>query len=185
MWTLSTLSDGAYHHGDLRRSLVGAAQGLLRKGGIEAVTLREAARQAGVSHNAPYRHFPSREALLAAVAAEGFRTLHHAQADAAEGLPPADRLKAFGRAYLRFAAEERATFRLMFGGALDPADHPELAAVAKGTFEALEMVARATTTAGTGLVGRDALRAWALVHGLAHLVADRQIDTAQAEACLF
>ncbi|TNC11012.1 TetR/AcrR family transcriptional regulator [Methylobacterium terricola] len=181
---MSTSGDGAYHHGDLRRSLIAAAQALLRTGGIEAVTLREAARQAGVSHNAPYRHFPSREALLAAVAAEGFRILHRAQADAAEGAAPADRLKAFGRAYLRFAAEDRASFRLMFGGALDPADHPELAAVAKRTYGALESVAGDDATPGTGFVGRDALRAWALVHGLAHLVADRQIDAAEAEACL-
>ena len=183
MWTLST-SGEAYHHGDLRHSLIAAAQALLRSGGIEAVTLREAARQAGVSHNAPYRHFASRDSLLAAVAAEGFRDLRRAQAEAAAAAVPADRLKAFGLAYLRFAAQERATFRLMFGGALDPADHPELAAVARGTFGALEGVARDNPTTGTNLVGRDALRAWALVHGLAHLVADRQIDTAQAEACL-
>ncbi|MFH6784471.1 MULTISPECIES: TetR/AcrR family transcriptional regulator [Methylobacterium] len=181
---MSTSGEGTYHHGNLRRSLIAAAQALLRSGGIEAVTLREAARQAGVSHNAPYRHFPSREALLAAVAAEGFRTLHRTQSDAAAEVDPADRLKAFGRAYLRFAAEERATFRLMFGGTLDPADHPELAAVARGTFGALVAVTQEDATSGKGIVGRDALRAWALVHGLAHLVADRQIDTAQAEACL-
>ncbi len=72
MWALSTFEGGtAYHHGDLRRSLIAAAQELLRSGGAEAVTLREAARLAGVSHNAPYRHFASRDALLAALAAEG------------------------------------------------------------------------------------------------------------------
>src|SRR2546422_330429 len=70
MWSMST-----YHHGDLPAALLRAAGKTLERRGIAALSLREAARRAGVSHNAPYRHFPDREALLAALAAEGFAHL--------------------------------------------------------------------------------------------------------------
>jgi AcrR family transcriptional regulator len=182
MWALSTLSSGSYHHGDLRRSLIAAARELLRASGVEAVTSREAARLAGVSHNAPYRHFASREALLAAVAVEGFRELRRALDAAREQAAPAERLTALGRAYLRFAETDRATFRLMFGGMLESAAHPDLAEAATAAFDALRAVVAEREPAAT--TEREALRAWALVHGLAHFVADRQIDAARAEACL-
>ncbi|MBK3399566.1 TetR/AcrR family transcriptional regulator [Methylobacterium sp. IF7SW-B2] len=183
MWALSTSGGGAsYHHGDLRRGLIAAGQDLLRSGGVEAVSFREAARLAGVSHNAPYRHFPSREALLAALATEGFLALHRALDRAAGEARPPDRLTALGRAYLRFAEGDRATFRLMFGGTLDRAAHPDLAEASAAAFGTLRgAVAEREPSASAH---RDALRAWALVHGLAHLVADRQIEAAQAEACL-
>jgi len=64
-----------YHHGDLRAAMLAAASKIVEKEGTTGLSVREAARRAGVSHNAPYRHFPDREALLAAVAAEGFREL--------------------------------------------------------------------------------------------------------------
>ncbi|WP_245524191.1 TetR/AcrR family transcriptional regulator [Methylobacterium nonmethylotrophicum] len=186
---MSTSSETAYHHGDLRRSLIAAAHELLRDGGVEAVTLREAARLAGVSHNAPYRHFAGREALLAALAAEGFRGLRRALDEAGRAAPsagraamPAERLTDLGRAYLRFADADRPVFRLMFGGTLERAAHPDLAEAAAQAFGALrDVVAAGEPAAGTE---RESLRAWALVHGLAHLVADRQIDAARAEACL-
>ncbi len=183
MWTLSTSEGGsAYHHGDLRRSLIAAAGELLRAGGVEAVTLREAARLAGVSHNAPYRHFASREALLAALAAEGFRGLRRALDEAGDRAEQPERLTALGRAYLRFAESDRATFRLMFGGVVAQADHPDLAEASKAAFGALRTVVAEREPSAPA--EREALRAWALVHGLAHLVADRQIDAARAEACL-
>lgn len=183
MWTLSTSEDGsAYHHGDLRRSLIAAARELLRSGGVEAVTLREATRLAGVSHNAPYRHFASREALLAALAAEGFRELRRALDEAGSRADPAGRLTALGRAYLHFANADRATFRLMFGGVVDGAAHPDLAEASGSAFGALRNVVAPREPSAPA--EREALRAWALVHGLAHLVADRKIDAAQAEACL-
>ncbi len=180
---MSTSEGGsAYHHGDLRRSLITAASELLRSGGVEAVTLREAARLAGVSHNAPYRHFASREALLAALAAEGFRSLRRALDEAGRDAEPAGRLNALGRAYLHFADSDRATFRLMFGGVVKDAAHPDLAEASGAAFGALRSVVAARESSVSA--EREALRAWALVHGLAHLVADRQIDAARAEACL-
>src|SRR3989304_7698234 len=73
----------AYHHGDLRTSIVRAGWQLIDKQGIAKLSLREAARLVGVSHNAPYRHFPDRESLLAALAAEGFAALGRALQEAA------------------------------------------------------------------------------------------------------
>jgi AcrR family transcriptional regulator len=180
---MSTSEDGAaYHHGDLRRSLIAAAHDLLRAGGVEAVTLREAARLAGVSHNAPYRHFASREALLAALATEGFRSLRRALEEAGSEAGPTGRLNALGRAYLRFADGDRATFRLMFGGVVEQSGYPDLMEASAAAFGALRGVVAERDP--TGSAEREALRAWGLVHGLAHLVADRQIDAARAEACL-
>ncbi|MEH3148354.1 MAG: helix-turn-helix domain containing protein [Methylobacterium frigidaeris] len=165
----------------MRRTLLAAARDLLETGGVEAVTLREAARLAGVSHNAPYRHFPSRDALLAAVAAEGFEALRRTL-DAAAAAEPTAALTAQGRAYLRFAVGHRPLFRLMFGAVLESAAHPDLAAAAGLAFAALRQVVAGA--APERAVEREALRAWALVHGLAHLVADRRITLEQAEASL-
>ena len=102
----------SYHHGDLEAALIRSAGKILEKEGLDALSLREVARQAGVSHNAPYRHFAEREALLAALAAKGFEMLAQAQqAAAAKG-----GLRAMGEAYVLFALEHPQRFRLMFGG---------------------------------------------------------------------
>jgi AcrR family transcriptional regulator len=163
-----------YHHGDLRRALLEAAAKIVAKAGAPAVTLREVARLAGVSHNAPYRHFDGLSALLAAVAAEGFEDFG-ARLDAAAGAQrdPKRRKNAIGRAYLRFAIEHPRLYLLMFGGDLDKTQHPELRAAAEKSFSILT-----GTLAKAGRAGHaDAIRAWAFVHGLAHLVLDKQIKT--------
>src|SRR5579885_21125 len=86
-----------YHHGNLREALIEASLDLIAESGPKALTLREAARRAGVSHNAPYRHFQDKDDLLAAVAAQGFRELNQAMLDAAQGCTAAlDRLKQSG-----------------------------------------------------------------------------------------
>src|ERR1700693_4431431 len=96
MWivTTSRLRKRAYHHGDLAAALLRAAGNILEKEGVEALKLRAVARRAGVSHNAPYRHFPESEALLAALAVEGFEALGAAQSTAAA----AGGLRAMGEA---------------------------------------------------------------------------------------
>src|ERR1700719_138508 len=95
----------SYHHGDLRRVLIDAASQLAEEGGAEAVSVREAARRAGVSPGAPFRHFPSRDALMLAVAEEAQRRFR-AEIDVALATAPADdplaRLRCFGLAYLRW-----------------------------------------------------------------------------------
>jgi AcrR family transcriptional regulator len=110
-----------YHHGDLRRALVAAAFDLVSEGGAETVSVREAARRAGVSPGAPFRHFPSREALLAAVAQEAQRRFRRAIVDALAGVPataPLERFRALGRAYLRWALHNPAHFAVISDGRL-------------------------------------------------------------------
>lgn len=149
-----------YHHGDLRAALLRASSQVLEKEGITGLSLRDVARRAGVSHNAPYRHFPDRDALLAALAAEGFVTL----AEAMRG----HRGREMGEAYVRFALEHPQRFRLMFGGLLKLDDYPELRDSARASYAALEKA-----FAGQGIDEKiAAAAAWSLVHGLAHLLLD-------------
>jgi len=157
MWPMST-----YHHGRLRPALLQAAGALLEKRGPEALSLRELARRAGVSHNAPYRHFTGRDALLAALAADGFRRLGEALA--------ASSAREMGHAYVRFALAHPQLFRLMFGGRLRFARHRALAEAAAQPYEALLAAFRAQPAIGEP--EKAAAAAWALVHGLAHLLLD-------------
>src|SRR5579863_1170193 len=92
-----------YHHGNLREALLQGAVRVIAELGPSAFTLREAARRAGVSHNAPYRHFRDREDLLAAVSTDGFDRLARALAAAGPKAGPLDRLRLSGVAYVNFA----------------------------------------------------------------------------------
>ncbi|TAK45718.1 MAG: TetR/AcrR family transcriptional regulator [Betaproteobacteria bacterium] len=162
-------TSGPYHHGDLRPALLRAAGQLLEKQGLAALSLRETARRAGVSHNAPYRHFPDRGSLLAALATAGFAALGTAMQEAAAH----GGLRAMGEAYVRFALERPQRFRLMFGGALPIAKHAALRESATRVFEGL---AQALAPQLAGPAGRDAsIAAWALVHGLSQLLLDERI----------
>ena len=111
---------GGYHHGDLRAAVLQAAGEILETEGLSGLSLREAARRAGVSHNAPYRHFADRESLLAALAAEGFGLLAAAQREAAAKIG----LRGMGEAYVRFALAHPERFQLMFGGVIEIGRHP-------------------------------------------------------------
>jgi len=162
-----------YHHGDLQAALVRTAGKMLEKEGVEALKLREVARRSGVSHNAPYRHFAQREALLAALAAEGFAWLGAAQRKAAE----AGGLRGMGEAYVAFALAHPQRFRLMFGGQISMARHAHLREVALRTFEGLSGALAARVPEAQG--ARDAsVAAWSLVHGLALLLMGERIAPA-------
>ena len=141
-----------YHHGDLRAALLQAAGKVLEKEGLGELSLRELARRAGVSHNAPYRHFPDRDRLLAALAAEGFEML----GDALEKRPRRE----MGEAYVEFALAHPQRFRLMFAGHLEHADPRAYDALVK-SFADLGDDAQYAAAA-----------AWGLVHGLSHLLLD-------------
>jgi AcrR family transcriptional regulator len=172
-------AEPAYHHGDLRRALIDATAKIVAREGAAAVSLREVARAAGVSHNAPYRHFESLSHLLAAVAAEGFEAFR-ARLEAAGRKAGTRRMAALGKAYVQFALENPRLYLLMFGPALDKAEHPALQKAAQAAFDVLR-----GETAKPGRAGHaEAIGAWAFVHGLAHLIIDKQIklsDPAIAE----
>ncbi|MDP3317245.1 MAG: TetR/AcrR family transcriptional regulator [Devosia sp.] len=161
-----------YHHGDLRRALVAGGLVLLEEKGASALGLREIARLVGVSAAAPYRHFADRKALLEAVAAEGFRGFAAAMAKAAEGLPEAEQLAAMAFAYVRFALDEPALFRLMFSSDLHPYRDGELREHADAAYATIAVAAAREDKSAPGEM---AVTCWSFVHGLAMLVLEEQI----------
>ena len=175
MLTLSTLPRNkvAYHHGSLRDALLAAGLAILNEGGNpSSFSLREAARRAGVSAMAPYRHFPNKEALLAAVATVGFDRLAAAQGEADKSTDPMEAVIGQGVAYVAFACAEPALFRLMFGaGAM--AKSGDLAAAAQRSFRLL--ADRVAILAPPERAEMWTLRAWSLAHGLAALAVDNQL----------
>jgi AcrR family transcriptional regulator len=169
-----------YHHGDLRRTLLDAALAIVAQSGPGALSLRELARKAGVSHAAPYRHFPSREALLAALATEGFLGLGAEMARSAEGeADPLSRVRALGVAYVAYAVRHPGHFRVMFGAGLEHWDDDSpLAAAGAPTLQALIDAVSDAQRAGQLRAGDPrqlALPAWSMVHGLAMLLVDEQL----------
>ena len=114
----------AYHHGNLREALLERATEVIAEQGVEALSLRGLARDLGVSHAAPSRHFADRGALLAELAKDGFRRAVQAMnaEAAAAGDDPVARYRALGRSYVRFACEQPACFRAI--------NHPEVRAIA-------------------------------------------------------
>jgi AcrR family transcriptional regulator len=167
-----------YHHGDLRRTLLDVSIAVIDRHGVDALNLRELAIRAGVSSGAPYHHFRDREALLAAIAEEGFAVLAAAmirERDAAADDPTA-RLAALGRAYLGFATSHRGYFRVMFRG--DLISTPELVQAKPLSYhllwEAIEDCQR-SGVAPSGDPQPLVLTAWSVVHGLATLWIDRTL----------
>lgn len=160
-----------YHHGNLRDTLIEASLELIRTDGLDALTLREAARRAGVSHTAPYRHFRDKEGLLAAVVERGFERLAaHLRSSYAAETAPLLRLYRAGVAYVTFGIDHPMEYRLMFQNPLDPARHPA-AADAFGI-----LVELAAALAAPRLQPRNAAHiAWAQVHGITELALLRQL----------
>lgn len=169
---MSTSDPASYHHGDLKRALVEAALVLLAQEGAGALGLREVARAVGVSASAPYRHFRNREALLAAVAREGFLQFNAALQAAAAGVPESEHLAAMTRAYVRFALAHPALFRLMFSPDVPLDADPELRQAADAAFASLAQLAARVAPQEPRIM---ALATWSLVHGLSHLLLDDQI----------
>lgn len=157
-----------YHHGDLRGALLAAAGELLAEGGVAVVSLREVARRAGVSHNAPYRHFADRDALLAELAAEGFAELSRRMA-----LLPVARLQALGQCYVAFALEQPGRFALMFGDVADRQRYPQLQEAAQALYR--QLGSSVQSVAPDQDLATASLAAWSLVHGLAQLLLGGQL----------
>ncbi len=169
--------EGTFHHGDLEWALLEAASQLLEKEGPLGVGLRAAARLAGVSHNAPYRHFQNRESILAALAARGLRELAERMTAAAKGGRDArEALTAIAETYLSLAAERPSLFRLMFGPEVaDKTRHPEVREAGLGAYQILiDTIAEGQRTGvvRSGDPAEIALGHWAAVHGAASLLVD-------------
>ncbi len=166
-----------YHHGDLRNALLDAARSILEEESVTELSLRAVARRAGVSHAAPYRHFPNHEALLVELATEGFAELRGEIVAAARMPgPEEDRIANIGAAYMRFVARRPALARLMFGPQLPNRD----------TFPNLGAAADAIGVEIGAALHDNALglSVWAAVHGLAMLILENVVDLGQRRSGL-
>jgi AcrR family transcriptional regulator len=171
------------HDGGLRRDLVDAALELVEASGTRGLSWREIARRAGVSHSAPYRHFANKEELLAAVAEQGFRSLTERMVEQMTGAPDdvSKRLEAMAIAYVEFAAENPAHFRVMFGRDVPDIDKHAALREAYDVTNGLFRTGVALVLEQTGKVGIEVnadhftLMAWSLVHGLASLTVDGRV----------
>jgi AcrR family transcriptional regulator len=173
-----------YHHGDLHRALIEAGLALMEEQQSWDFSLRELARRAGVSHNAPYKHFADKHAFLLALARAGFEALREAtQAAASRAASPDEALLAIGVAYVRFGRSRPAHYRLMFGALLtgrDCAAPEEVSEVALASQGVLRRVIQEGIAAGAwDIAAEDAhaldlavLAAWSLVHGVTLLFLD-------------
>lgn len=127
-----------YHHANLKQSLLDAAVGLLAEAGPQGFTLREVARRAGVSHNAPYRHFKDKDDLVAAVAAEGFDRLTASMLESMEaGDTALERLRLSGRGYVEFALRQPQHLIAMFEAPAGKCARPEYEAAGQRAFQVL------------------------------------------------
>lgn len=160
-----------FHHGDLKEAVLRSAVQLVERVGAENFSLREVAREAGVSSAAPYRHYPAKDALLAEVAQQGFERLHAGLVAAGAGLERRQAFLAQCVAYVRFAQHAPGMYRLMFGELPDKHRYQGLAAAGGRLFALLD---EAVASAG----GEHPFRAvgcWAFIHGLAMLALDDQL----------
>lgn len=173
------VSPTPYHHGDLRAACLRAARELLEESGDSELSLRAVARRAGVSATAPYRHFADRESLVSAVAAEGYRDLASDLAAAQPSPSAPEDLVDIGVAYVRFALEHPALFRVMFAEPCDPTSEERVAATRAITAYLHHIVATTLPAADTAAM---ATTLWALVHGLAFLHLDGKLDASSPEA---
>lgn len=178
-----------YHHGDLRRTLLEAAAASIEANGVEALSLRQLARDAGVSHAAPSRHFRDKQALLDALAEDGFNRLAASLGEATQGVAttPAAVRKRFddlGRSYVAFALAQPTLLSLMFGLKHAPSARAELLAAGQ---ESMVLTMRVIVAAqeigaiGPGDPQRIALVAFAAFHGVATLTFGGLLDGVPAE----
>lgn len=181
---------GAYHHGDLRETLMAAAIEHIQAGGTEALSLRALAREAGVSPTAPYRHFPTKTCLFAALATEGFVELGGRAERVVKGEYPSAhaRVVALGTGYVRYALEQPVKYRLMFGGVLtDFSAYDELQVAAEACYGHVRGVIEDGIERGEFVAGTArelGAATWAAFHGIASLLIDkapharRRVDSA-------
>ncbi len=171
-----------YHHGDLKRALIQAGVKILAKEGLGGLSLRKVARKAGVSHSAPYAHFPNKQSLIAAISTEGFKQLY-SELDAAAApfaSDPRRQLVEAAHAYTAFALNNPDTFKIMFSGILEKEkDYPAFVQASRQAFAWVVDIVRACQSAGV-LPSTDAELAavalWGQMHGVISLALEGQIS---------
>ncbi len=173
----------SYHHGDLKNTLIQAGIEILSRDGVNALSLRNAARKAGVSHAAPYAHFSDKQALIAAIATDGHKKIYGKIAGILERYPddPLRQLVETAWAYAEFGFEEPDHFRITFSGAVEKErDYPALVEIAQKNFAAVRQIIVRCQAAGILNPGEPDLvtvSVWGLVHGLVSLVQEGQVSS--------
>ncbi|MBN1267167.1 MAG: TetR/AcrR family transcriptional regulator [Anaerolineales bacterium] len=177
------MSKDAYHHGDLKNALIQAGAEILAREGTAALSLRKVAAKAGVSHSAPYAHFKDKQALIAAISADGFNRLYEQVSLTAESYAedlPAMLLKV-ANAYASFALQNPACFKVMFSGVLEKEkEYPEFVDASQRNFRQLEELVAQWQAGGllkAGDVQLQATALWSLVHGFIALLLENQISS--------
>jgi len=156
--------------GDLREACVAEALAIIEETGVEGLSIREVARRLGVSHQAPYKHFPSSEHLLAELVRRTYATFAEHLEGRPRGSSPGEEMKCMGQAYFQFAMEHPLKYRLLFGTPLpEPAQHPEMMKEARRAFTLL-LAGVAEMKGGEREVQLDALFVWSVVHGMATIL---------------
>lgn len=179
-----------YHHGNLKEELISSACIVCEADGHDRMSLRSIAKEAKVSQTAPYRHFKTKESLLAEVSTRGFTELKEIlqNANAKKTLSTRDRFLEMGQTYIEFGLSKRNTYDLMHSPVIDKTQFPELLNIAVGTFEELVCV---LAELNPGISAKDldikCIHYWALVHGLVGLLrndslAESEIDTKAGNA---
>lgn len=170
-----TFKKAGYHHGSLRDALIEAAHQLVSEKGVDGFTMADACRAAGVSTAAPYRHFSDREDLINALAEKGFDMLADLTRVARDVHPEGsvDSIVAMGQAYVKFACDEPALFRIMFGRHANSHDSGQIDSECFGVLlEAVQWFVTANPKVGQPLFD-VAVPLWTIVHGAASLLIDR------------
>ncbi|MBI4732638.1 MAG: TetR/AcrR family transcriptional regulator [Chloroflexi bacterium] len=171
-----------YHHGDLKNALIQAGVKILSKDGVGGLSLRKVAKEAGVSHAAPYAHFADKQALIAAISTEGHKKIYEKISRAMEK-HPADPLRQFVEtawAYVEFGLEEPDHFRITFSGAVEQErDYPALVEMTRKNFGLVRQLVARCQEAGIlepGEADLVAVGVWGLVHGFVSLIQQGQVS---------
>lgn len=189
MASATASATGPYHHGNLHEALLDAVGEIIAEKGVGGLSLREAARRAGVSHGAPAHHFGDKLGMITAYSVRGFELFgDRMRAAAAEVESPQEKIAAIGLAYIRFAMEEPDYFGVMFRSEMHRDDDQPFLDASLSCFGVLSEIATELAAAGElGATDRDgdgdgedgtvvAIRAWSMVHGLATLWLDGAIS---------
>ena len=174
------MTSKTYHHGNLKEALISASLEILSEQGIEGLSLRNVAKKIDVSHTASYNHFPDKQALLAAISTAGHQQLHQLLLDTFEKTKHSSShiISEIAWAYLQFALDNPAIFKLMFSGALEEErDHPEYVEISQKSialFEDMIVFSQIKGQLSEGKVEIIAIKLWSLVHGFTYLMLENQ-----------
>ncbi|WP_085283284.1 TetR/AcrR family transcriptional regulator [Colwellia chukchiensis] len=173
-------SKASYHHGDLRKSLIATATEMVAQAGVESLSLRKLAERIGVSRTAAYHHFTDKNALLCAIAEQGFKQWHQQASEifTANTLTPEAKFRQFVHAYIGFATENPSLYELMFGGIIwkEKQSTETLKSMAYASFNYQVEMTKLWQQQGVIINNENSLRLaqvnWATLHGIARLVID-------------